>query len=314
MTNSNTLFHFKERTIRRYLTNTANAIGSITLTDDYPLGYAFTYDSIDDIPAHSKIGINGLSVKTNPFYITKYIPDKNFITCITAMFHESRHITNANNRYNLHNEKLSNTLLFNYIAQHGMGQYYLYNYANMQTEIDAEHTGILNAYDHVTNSFPDIDKHKIENLFIDYVNCRMSTSNYMIKNLDHPLKTIEDIDVAFSTAFDNARTYPRARKISDLKNSPGQNNSVLTTLNTPKWRQIRNKIDDETDNCKKDMMLTSVVLYLRPRYRIYLDQLKQFDLSPQTLFNCDFPSKELSRQEQYIASLKSNPSDDIQFT
>lgn len=231
--------------------------------------------------------INNTNTTTNTPNAFSRVPDLNFVTTIINIFHENRHINNALNKYQncRSNKDDDNALLISYLAKHYNSYYYIEHYPNYLIEIDAEQSGILDAYDYLCYTYP---KHKElwEKLIVDYVNFKAQNFTYFIYKSDG-FTSLNEINTAFDESFDNSKSHKR--NCTFLWQYSAPSNSIYEQIKQSKWKSIKEKILNTNNGITTDKMMASIVLYLHPEYQNYLSDINIHDLSAQNIFNEPFP-------------------------
>lgn len=264
----------------------------VLLKNDIPVGYCGSSDSLSE-KQYMKIGIGGLCSSFLPF---SRVSDEKFVQVLVSMFHENRHMTNCLNGYkDCRSDKTENLALsMCYLADQNNSFYYKgnHNYHMNLREIDAEHAGILDAYDYLCYQFPD-KQADCEQLVLDYVNHKRELVlngdiDYFFDNSCRRFECIDDIDVVFSQLFVDAmnksRSYQFNRNTNDLAMSKFcQNNG---------WRLLHRKFLDSDSGFERDKMIGCIVLAVHPEYQNKIYDLRFVDFSPVNVFGCELPYDE----------------------
>jgi ABC-type Fe3+ transport system substrate-binding protein len=115
---------------------------------------------------------------------------------------------------------------------------------------------------------------------------------------------MDDIEQAFNKAMqESISTRQRIYRLNQKSNDES-----AKILNQPEWSKITDKIYDEHNGHTKDKMIASVVVYKHPDYNKKLLNSSTLDLSPASLFGCEFPDS-LATQRAAQAALELNSSD-----
>lgn len=276
----------KLNAIAKKLSNENQA--SITLTDDLDFNQGITYDGINDEP-HAIVGKRNLSQRTHILPSKCAVPDANFITCSICIFHENWHLSNTINHYEIYKEypEIHEALISEHIAKQENPQYYIQHINQYLTEIYAEYNGIKDAYDYITDIFPNVNKSDIDNLFITHINDLKNNSTYKLDRTMPDLQSMSDLDSAFDAAVDQ---YFTRNDWTYFYNRSNNRDELATVLRNPKWDKITTKFCAEKHAPQRDKMTASISVHLHPEYLDEWTELQQINLSAQTIFHCDFPA------------------------
>lgn len=140
-----------------------------------------------------------IGVKELKGFFNTEIPNELFVKLIVNLYHETQHYYQQRNFFenaNLTEQDL--TFFYNYLACIGNSYGYYnpelnpYNYYNNIRELDAEYSGIQNAFDYLQAIFT---KEKSESFIINYVNNRLKNTYYI--SVNEPISTLEEINNIF---------------------------------------------------------------------------------------------------------------------
>lgn len=264
----------------------------VSLDSSMGVGFARTYD-FDENGCKSLIGIKGLSdIKIG---LSRYVSDLNFTRAIVALFHEDRHACNVLRGYaGVTGNKGDDILLsLSYLAKQGNEGYYLDGYSKCLYEIDAEHSGVDDAYDYLKSMFPE----KADKMICEYVNWRVDNSTYFISPAqrgNRKFRSIEEIDASFEKAFDEAKVSKKYYRDVCKKSD-----EVMKLLVRPEWKSFHDKLASDFETvADKDRGVSSVVCYLHKDYKARFPTLTNVDLSGKAVFGMSFPSGEKPVRKQ----------------
>lgn len=292
---------------------------SLKLTNNMPIGTGQANDRIDEHDKKGYVGIKDLADEKFALFDTrKPVPDKNFVSVVVSIFHEQRHLSLTNNKYerpdDVSRDDIDEAILASYIAIQNNGAYYdsvsqnipfPSNRPNLPLEIDAERAGVINTYAYLCKTFcrddNSVSEKDIEKLMLDYVNDRMQNSKYQIPSRKNPLKSMDEIEDAFDDAMiksidDNTDKLYCNRDYRLLSDKIKGKDEVAKFLydNQNEYKQVIDQIICARGS-KKDIMMASMVLYLHPEYYDKIPRLKDMDFSPKKVFGYSFPNEYKNR-------------------
>ena len=136
-----------------------------------------TYSS-DAFPYKVYIGTNGL--QNNFSFLNHIFPisDQKFAQVIINIFHEATHCQQKNVMFQ-NDSPTQNDInqTISELACRGNKTYYMgqHNYIMNPNEIQAEYSGVTEAYQYLCTVFPDIDKKQHEQIILDVLNTKLQS-------------------------------------------------------------------------------------------------------------------------------------------
>lgn len=174
-----------------------------------------------------------------------------FVERCVAMFHEQRHIQQRTDEY----------LSVNDVACIGAYNSYYINeisYYSNPREIDAEHFGIVGAYDFLDS----IECQKLisdtpDNLIVNYVNDKLNSEYKYFIRAD-VVQSVDDIDDLFDAAYKSTKVEPRYFDVYRSRNDV----AIKYLYNEQPeiyddWRQCKNPV-------RQDVVLAASTFHLQP--------------------------------------------------
>lgn len=232
---------------------------TIELSEELNIGNGMSYDSIIEVNMKALIGIKNLKERNKilEFPKTQIVSDKSFIKVLICIFHESRHLELATNKY----KDTDKELLYSYMSKQNNPNYYLDNYFKSLIEIDAEYLGILTTCEFIQNNYPDISKTELYELIYDYLDDRCNNKQYFCSNesLTCSFKTISDLTELFENAYSGAL---RIKKQISLNNT----DEISKTLNMDKFSDIALSLLNESNGLIQEKMVSTINIYNHPEY------------------------------------------------
>lgn len=273
--------------------NLSNSLSvSISITNNVFVGQGIAFDSMDQ-KFYAKVGIKGLSdIKVG---FSRYVSDLNFTRVVVSLYHEYRHLYNASVGYQGVTDNPDDDILLSlsYLAKQGNEGYYLDGYSKCLYEIDAEYSGVDDAYDYLKSMFPE----KADKMICEYVNWRVDNSTYFIspeQRGNEKFRSIGEIDASFEKAFDEAKV---AKKY--YRDVCKKSDEVMKLLVRPEWKPFHDKLASDFETvADKDRGVSSVVCYLHKDYKARFPTLTNVDLSGKAVFGMPFPSGEKPVRKQ----------------
>lgn len=242
-----------------------------------------------------QLGVHGLSPDTNP---DTPVDVKKFVYTTVNLFHEAQHV------WQEYEERMAETpfatdLVIADVAYRKNWKSYRRRYLTNLHELDAEFTGILNARDVLSSTFPNVN---CDQLIVDYVNDRISGKNlYFIGEHGHPkYSTVAEIENAFGDAFDRYETTPHRFvdvQDPDVKYTRADHIAMILVGDKEtaiKWQQFTDRLSNATTGQTYDTMAASVMLHAYPEYLKKYNALRNVDLSAETVFGMKFPESTAS--------------------
>lgn len=265
---------------------------NIQFRDDVPV----TKGQMDDTvhPIQVDVGVGDLLPK-HKFDFRK-LDGKDVVRPIINMFHEAEHVHQYVQFHHVQHPTNEDVYLaVNRIARENNDLYYLYpeNYYHNPREIRAEQAGVMDAYEYLCDSFPDVDEDKIEQLMLDYVNDRAKNEYYYLRQpLGKPFVDILDVNKAFDIAFEESKT---SRRMYMQRNNDDFVGDLL--WNQPEWDEVSNLFFSSANyGYMQDKLVAAVNLYFHPDYiKDYpCIRAKGLNLSGEALFGMPFPDNKVA--------------------
>ena len=154
------------------------------------------------------IGTNGLQ---NNFGFLNHIfsiSDQKFAQVIINIFHEATHCQQKNVMFQ-NDSPTQNDInqTISELACRGNKTYYMgqHNYIMNPNEIQAEYSGVTEAYQYLCTVFPDIDKKQHEQIILDVLNTKLQSgvSYWIHPSKDNVFTSLSDVEQAFEKAYDS---------------------------------------------------------------------------------------------------------------
>lgn len=140
-----------------------------------------------------------IGVKELKGFFNIEIQNELFVKLVVNIYHETQHYYQQRNFFTDANlTEQDPTFFYNYLACIGNSYGYYnpelnpYNYYNNIRELDAEYSGIQNAFDYLQAIFT---KEKSESFIINYVSNRLKNTYYI--SVNEPISTLEEINNIF---------------------------------------------------------------------------------------------------------------------
>lgn len=241
-------------------------------------------------PTKIFIGINGL--KENKILPQQYIPDQNFIQTIVNIYHETQHyyqITQTFQSDNPTKTDVAQTLCA--IACQNNPHYYLDNgnYFKNPNEIEAEYYGIMNTYEYLCDTFPNIDKNIHEQLMVNFVNQKSEQYSYWIHHSnDKQFTSLFEIEQAFDKAYDNSfeqkRTYftLQSRDYNDEARQYIQKNLDIIDI-----------YNNQPNGTSQDKIIASINCHLHSDLQNKYKSIQKIDLSYDNNIKIEKPKRKI---------------------
>ena len=266
--------------------------------DKMPVTIACTYSDDNGHATDVEIGTYELEhAKDGRLHLSKNnikISDKVFATVILNMYHEKAHCIQKNELFRQkHMDPYTANQLIQEIACMDNHDYYFDNgnYKINANEIQAEHYGIMNAYQYLCKEFPDVDRSDHENLILDIVNDKMLNSTYFV-NSPTPFKSLSEVEKAFDDAYDVSFTKTRLYMV----NSSNTHDTVkLFMREHPDAKEAYLNADSPLD---QDRCIASINLKLHPEWFKAYPSLSDMDLSYENVIEKPYQQMQASRIER----------------
>lgn len=258
---------------------------------------AKTYSDTNNYAIKVDVGIYEIS-KTKlsfPYVKQSIVSDEDFTNVILNMYHEQMHCIQKNQLFREYNSDESTKIqAIQEIACMDNPDYYFNdgNYLINANEIQAEHYGIMKAYEYLCDIFSDIDPKQLEAIVLNVVNNKMQTSSYFV-NQSEPFTSLSEVEDAFDEAyvvsFETKRRYfVKARSTNDVVKKFMQEN--------PEAEDVYLSISDPLE---QDKCVAAINLRLHPGWSDTYAVLHATDLSYETIIEKPYQVKhnKLSRAE-----------------
>lgn len=254
------------------------------------------------------------------FFKNRHNP-KTFTTSLVCLFHERAHleqIKNLSNDINITSSFLA--------TQYNKYYYRNTNYKNLPFEIDAEQTGVNDAYDYIKENCPELDAFDCIKSYIDY-KISKGDARYKDRGFDN-CKSIDDINDAFDNVYEKALNkveldtknleygllYPYDYLDDDERAKFFENNLLYEMLNkqeNPASEYIMR--DLLPSGIEQTKFIASYVLYKHPEYKEYLDddtiKTLSYDNYILTYNEMNFEnqpeSSRMQKRDKYMSALQS---------
>lgn len=237
-----------------------------SLTDHIPIGFGNTQGE-----KCVEVGIGGLSADRHPF---SHVPDYNFMLAGVALFHERQH------RVQVQNQKEHVPELQAQLSVYGNLEYYLTGWQEFPHEVDAEYNGVMDMWDAMDAAFPE----KADECMVAFLRRRAKTTSYMLQpsdcKFDVPVwpgygsdadfqaargRLRESVTNAFEAAYVASLDMPRHPQGAFRRYSDDVSRLLCENRRTrPEYVSFFKRLIDSVPGTKKDRMMASLVLYMRP--------------------------------------------------
>ena len=231
--------------------------------------------------------------------ITKKLDHQIFTNSLIVLFHEVEHF---NQLIDIKNGKACEEILFSNLATHD-NEFYELNYRHFYTEYDAEHIGVVQAYNYITLNYKEIDAVEcIKNYFIEKKNVY---GNYMSEIIS--IKTIEDIENLFDSYLNDIKNTIKSVKCS-TKGSPVHEFFDAMRSNPQIYDQREGitsgnvYIESCNNNLDSDKFVSMIILNKHPEFINYYPEKAQEvirKLSLSYFIQAAIHNREMYHEKQY---------------
>ena len=234
-----------------------------------------TYNNDGGFATEVKVGVGQFNKGLFSALQKSPVEDADFARVILNMYHETAHCLQKNDLFRQSNlDELARNQLVQEIACRENPNYYFDdgNYTVNASEIQAEHYGIMNAYEYLKDEFKDVDSDDIESIMVSIVNDKMKNASYFLKDYEE-FHSLREIDDAFNKAYDESFTKDRSYYVG----------SEHTHDAVKKYLQEHKKAQEVYlslhDPLEKDRYIAAINLKLHPEWLEQYPALKDMDLS-----------------------------------
>ena len=239
---------------------------------------ARTYGDVNGYAIGVEIGINELEyAKDGKFHLSRdnvEISDDIFARIILNMYHEKSHCIQKNELFRQSNlDGHTRNQLVQEIACSASHKYYCgeSNYRFNASEIQAEHYGIMCAYNYLCNEFPNVVEKEHECIILNIVNDKMMNLSYFVKQ-SKPFTSLQEVEDAFDEAYDNSFTKKRTFMMEREPKDP-----VKIFMND--HEDAKEMYCTESIAVKQDNYIAAIALKLHPDWLDAYPALQDMDLS-----------------------------------
>lgn len=182
------------------------------------------------------------------------------------------------------------------ISVFGNHDYYVNCWDELPHEIDAECHGVLETWDVLLDACPG----EADRLMLGFVNERAENTQYVIRPPEGGFLYKEQVEKAFSDAYDEAlseprRPHPGFRRYGDAVSRMTCEDGRVR----PEFHEILDAFMEPVDGATKDRMMASLACLADPSNQWLVACLKDEDLSVRTVFGT-FPGKAVGGLEKHI--------------
>lgn len=239
---------------------------------------AGTYGDVNGYATGVEIGINELEyAKDGKFHLSRdnvEISDDIFARIILNMYHEKSHCVQKNELFRQSNlDGHTRNQLVQEIACSASHKYYCgeSNYRFNASEIQAEHYGIMCAYNYLCNEFPNVAEKEHEHIILNIVNDKMMNLSYFVKQ-SKPFTSLQEVEDAFDDAYDKSFTQKRRFIMEREPKDP-----VKIFMND--HEDAKEMYCTESIAVKQDKYIAAIALKLHPEWLDAYPALQDMDLS-----------------------------------
>ena len=164
------------------------------------------------------------------------------------------------------------------------------NYLLNSNEIQAEHYGIMGAYDYLRDEFPEMDAKEHERIVLGIVNSKMMDpkADYFVKQ-STPFTSLQEVEAAFDDAYDKSFTEKRIFKMEKKPKDPVK--IFMNTHEDAKEMYFKAPTAVEQDRC-----IAAIALKLHPEWLEQYPALQHMDLSYENVIAK--PYREMKEREE----------------
>ena len=240
------------------------------------------------------IGTNGLQ---NNFGFLNHIfsiSDQKFAQVIINIFHEATHCQQKNVMFQ-NDSPTQNDInqTISELACRGNKTYYMgqHNYIMNPNEIQAEYSGVTEAYQYLCTVFPDIDKKQHEQIILDVLNTKLQSgvSYWIHPSKDNVFTSLSDVEQAFEKAYDESFTKKRTYRINDSYCNDNVTRYVC------EHDEARLVYLEQSVGVDQDRVVAAINCRVHPEYQGQYKSLVNVDLSYET--NIEKPTQDYLKRK-----------------
>lgn len=213
-----------------------------------------------------------------PYIRDALISDEDFVNVIINIYHERDHCVQKNKIFKKDKlNELEQAQLIQEIACLDNEPYYTgdSNYKTNANEIQAEHYGIMNAYNYLCKTFSDSDPKQLESIILDIVNDKMMNASYFVEQSE-PFKSLQEVNQAFDAAYESSFTKRRIYRV----NVKTDDDVKAFVRSHPEASDVYLSLSDPLE---QDKFIAAINLEVHPEWREFYPALKHIDLSYETI-------------------------------
>lgn len=215
--------------------------------------------------------------------VGSYMDDRDVVMPVVAIGHESRH-------YKLSKSpNMDVRVALSVVSGMYNPDYYICAWKELPCEIDAEFSGIMQAWDAISAICPDV----VDCVMLDYVNWKTVETSYPIPAVDGGYAKKSQVISAFEEAYENSFVKSREAQGGFTKYEKDLVTNLLCEGGhfRPEMYYHFDKIIDHMPGPEKDRMMASLVLSVHPEIQDLFTCLKGVDLSVATVFGKPLPER-----------------------
>ena len=261
---------------------------------------ARTYGGVNGYATGVEIGINELEyAKDGKFHLSRdnvEISDDIFARIILNMYHEKSHCIQKNELFRQSNlDGQVRNQLVQEIACTASYKYYggESNYRLNTSEIQAEHYGIMSAYNYLCNEFPNVAEKEHERIILNIVNDKMMNSSYFVRH-SKPFTSLQEVENAFDDAYDNSFVQKRRFIMEREPKDP-----VKIFMND--HDDAKEMYCTESIATEQDKYIAAIALKLHPEWLESYPALQDMDLSYENVIAKPYREREECKNHAFHA-------------
>lgn len=234
-----------------------------------------TYSNDDGFATEVKVSIGQFRRGLLSVLQKSHVEDADFARVVLNMYHEAAHCVQKNDLFRQSDlDGSTKNQLVQEIARRGNPNYYFDdgNYSVNASEIQAEHYGIMNAYEYLKDEFKGVDSNDIESIMVSIVNDKMKNTSYFLKGYKE-FTSLKEIDDAFDDTYDKSFTKDRWYYVEN-----GHTSDVVKQY-MQKHKDAHDVYLSLHDSLEKDRCIAAINLKLHPEWLEQYPALKDMDLS-----------------------------------
>lgn len=234
-----------------------------------------TYSNDNGFATEVKVGIGQFRRGLLSVLQKSHVEDADFARVVLNMYHEAAHCVQKNDLFRQSDlDGSTKNQLVQEIARRGNSNYYFDdgNYSVNASEIQAEHYGIMNAYEYLKDEFKGVDSNDIESIMVSIVNDKMKNTSYFLKEYKE-FTSLKEIDDAFDDTYDKSFTKDRWYYVEN------EHTSDVVKQYMQKHKDAHDVYLSLHDPLEKDRCIAAINLRLHPEWLEQYPALKDMDLS-----------------------------------